>query len=146
MKTIWSGRAWERGIRYAPAIRIEPCPLVFTSGLVGRGEDGRIVAGGMAAQARQTFANLRDVLAAAGAAMSDIVRLNYYVTDMTQWEDVASARAEALTGPLPASATVEVSRLYDAECLIEIEAVAAIRSAPPPPGTPDDAGAEGVMR
>ncbi|HEX4764873.1 MAG TPA: RidA family protein [Lichenihabitans sp.] len=130
MTPIWSGKGWERGIRYAPAMRVEPCPLVVTSGLVGRGEDGRIVAGGMAAQARQTFANLRDVLAAAGAAMGDIVKLNYYVTDMTQWEDVAAARAEALSGLLPASATVEVSRLYDPECLIEIEAVAAIRSAP----------------
>lgn len=129
MNGIWSGKAWERGIRYAPAVRIEPCPMVITSGLVGRGEDGSIVAGGMAAQARQTFANLRDVLAAAGASMSDIVKLNYYVTDMTQWEEVAAARAEALNGPLPASATVEVARLYDAECLIEIEAVAAIRTA-----------------
>ena len=129
MKGIWSGKAWEQGIRYAPAVRLEPCPMVITSGIVGRGEDGRIVDGGMAAQARQTFANLRDVLAAAGASMNDIVKLNYYLTDMTQWEDVAAARSEALTGALPASATVEVSRLYDAECLIEIEAIAAIRSA-----------------
>jgi enamine deaminase RidA (YjgF/YER057c/UK114 family) len=129
MKTISAGKAWEKNARYASAVAIEPGRLVITSGLVGRGDDGAIVAGGMAAQARQTFANLRDVLSAAGAAMTDIVKLNYYVTDMSQWEDVAQARAEVLNEPLPASATVEVSRLYDPECLVEIEAIATIRSA-----------------
>jgi enamine deaminase RidA (YjgF/YER057c/UK114 family) len=130
MKTIVrSGKAWERSIRFSPAVRIEPCALVVTSGLVGRGEDGAIVPGGMAAQARQTFENLRQVLSAAGAGMGDIVKLNYYVTDMSQWEDVARARAEVLSEPLPASATVEVSRLYDPDCLVEIEAIAAIPAA-----------------
>ncbi len=129
MKAVRSGRGWERGIRYAPAMRIDGGHLVVTSGLVGRGENGSIVAGGMAAQARQTFANLRDVLAAAGASMSDIVKLTYYVTDMTRWEDVAAARAVALDGHLPASTTVEVSRLYDVDCLIEIEAIAAVKTA-----------------
>lgn len=129
MKAIRSGGGWERGIRYAPAMRVDGESVVVTSGLVGRGADGLIVPGGMAEQARQTFANLRDVLAAAGAAMSDIVKLTYYVTDMTQWEDVAAARAAALDGHLPASTAVEVSRLYDVDCLIEIEAIAAVSAA-----------------
>lgn len=128
MRIVKAGKPWEERMRYAPAIRVEPGhALVFTSGLVGRGPDGVIVPGGVGAQARQAFANIRDVLAAAGASMDDVVKLNYYVTDMDTWEEVAAARAGFFTGPLPASATVEVSRLWDPACLVEIEAVAFVR-------------------
>ncbi len=128
MKRITSGKAWEERMRFAPAIRIEPAPLVFTSGLTGRGPDGRIVEGGVGAQARQAFQNISDVLEAAGSSMSGIVKLTYYVADMTQWEEVATARAGFFTGPLPASATVEVSRFWDETCLVEIEAVAIVNN------------------
>lgn len=127
MKRVTSGKAWESRMRYAPAIRIEAGPLVFTSGLVGRGPDGQVVPGGMGAQARQAFSNIRDVLEAAGCSMADVIKLNYHVTDMARWEEVAAARAEFFAGPLPASATVEVTRLWDKDCLVEIEAVAVVR-------------------
>ena len=127
MKVINAGKAWETRMRYAPAVLVESGPLVFTSGLVGRDADGTVVAGGMRAQAHQAFINIRDVLHAAGSSMSDVVKLKYYVTDMAQWEDVAAARSEFFVGVLPASAAVEVTRLWDQACLVEIEAIAAIR-------------------
>jgi len=113
-------------MRFAPAVRTEAGAMVFTSGLTGRGPDGKIVSGGLGAQARQTFANMRDTLEAAGASMDQVVKLNYYVADMSQWEQVAAARAEFFSGPLPASATVEVNRFWDELCLVEIEAIAVI--------------------
>jgi enamine deaminase RidA (YjgF/YER057c/UK114 family) len=126
MKFVTSGKEWETRMRFAPAVRTEAGALVFTSGLTGRGGDGKIVGGGLGAQARQTFANLRDTLEAAGASLSQVVKLTYYVADMSQWEQVAAARAEFFSGPLPASATVEVSRFWDESCLVEIEAIAVI--------------------
>ncbi|MEP6609037.1 MAG: Rid family hydrolase [Burkholderiaceae bacterium] len=126
MRVITSGKPWEGRMRYAPAVRVAPGSLIFTSGLVGRGADGKIVVGGMGAQARQAFANIRDVLEAGGASMSDVVKLSYYVTDMARWEEVAEARAEFFAAPLPASATVEVVRLWDENCLVEIEAIAVV--------------------
>lgn len=117
-------------MRYAPGIRVGAGDLVFTSGLVGRGETGAIVPGGMRPQARQAFANVRDVLEAAGSSMGSIIKLTIYVTDMSQWEEVAAARAEFISGPLPASAAVEVSRLWDAESLVEVEAIAVVRDLP----------------
>ena len=128
MKIIKSGKAWEDQMRYAPAVRSEAGVLVFTSGLVGRGPDGKIVDGGVGAQARQAFANIRDVLQAAGASLGQVVKLNYYVADMSRWEEVAEARAEFFSGPLPASATVEVTRFWDEACLVEIEAIAVIEN------------------
>lgn len=117
-------------MRYAPGIRVGAGDLVFTSGLVGRDQTGAIVRGGMGSQARQAFANVRDVLEAAGSSMDSIVKLTIYVTDMAQWEEVAAARAEFIKGPLPASAALEVRRLWDTECLVEVEAIAAVRDLP----------------
>jgi 2-iminobutanoate/2-iminopropanoate deaminase len=126
MKRIAAGKAWEPQMRFAPAIRIDPAPLVFTSGITGRGLDGRIVDGGMGKQAQQAFQNISDLLEAAGSSMNHIVKLTYYVADMDRWEEVAAARAAFFQGPLPASSTVEVSRLWDTACLVEIEAIAVI--------------------
>lgn len=127
MAIIRTGKPWESRMRYAPGVRVAAGDIVFTSGLVGRDHTGAIVAGGLKAQARQAFANVRDVLEAAGASMETIVKLTIYVTDMTQWEEVAAARAEFIKGPLPASAALEVRRLWDPECLVEVEAIAAVR-------------------
>ena len=113
-------------MRFAPAIRVEPAPLVFTSGLTGRGADGRIVEGGVGAQARQAFRNISDVLDAAGSSIGGVIKLTYYVADMSRWDEVAAARAEFFSDLLPASSTVEVSRFWDDNCLVEIEAIALV--------------------
>ena len=126
MKIIRAGKAWEERMRYAPAVRVEAGAFVFTSGLTGRGADGKIVDGGVGAQATQAFTNISDVLGAAGASMSQVIKLTYYVADMSSWEEVAQARKPFFPGPLPASATVEVSGFWDDACLVEIEAIAVI--------------------
>ena len=83
-------------------------------------------AGDMAAQAGQAFDNLETVLKAAGMNLSNVVRLNYFVTDV----DVAFG-AFASIGPRlaaancrPASTLVGVTRLAFPELMIEIEATA----------------------
>jgi 2-iminobutanoate/2-iminopropanoate deaminase len=125
MKKIISGKPWQDRAPFAPAIRVEGGALIFVSGQVARNADGSIdPAQDMAAQARQAFANVRDVLAAAGLSMQNVIKLTYFVTDMSQWQAVAAARAEFYSDYLPASTTVEVLRLFDPDALIEIEAIA----------------------
>jgi enamine deaminase RidA (YjgF/YER057c/UK114 family) len=107
--------------------------LVYVSGQVSWGPDGRVVgAGDMRAQCEQVFKNLTAVLAAAGAGWGDIVKMNSYMVNLNA-ENVATfreARAAYLKpGQMPASTLVGVTSLVQPELLLEVEVVAAVGAA-----------------
>ena len=83
--------------------------------------------GDMGAQVGQALDNLEAVLGEAGFALADVVRMNYFVTDVDaffQAGEIYGARlAEA--GCRPASTLLGVSRLAFPPLLVEIEATAA---------------------
>lgn len=115
------------GGRYTPAYRIGNCELVILSGVVSIDADGRTVGvGDPEAQARQILSNLKDVLEASGASMSDVVHVRVYSTDMTFRDIIARERRRAFGDHIPASTHVEVSGLAREDLLIEIEAMAAV--------------------
>ena len=92
-------------------------PLDTEGQLVGEGDFG--------AQARQVFANLTAALEAAGAAWADVVKLNYFVTDMSQVATLREIRNEYVnTVEPPASTLVEVSALFRPDVLVEADAIA----------------------
>jgi enamine deaminase RidA (YjgF/YER057c/UK114 family) len=82
--------------------------------------------GDMGAQLTQALTNLEAVLDGSGMTLSDVVRLNYFVTDL----DAFFEAGETLGGRLatancrPASTLLGVSRLAFPELLVEIEATA----------------------
>ena len=83
-------------------------------------------AGDMAEQIKKSIDNLETVLKQAGFSLSDVVRLNYYTTDVDGFFGAAheSARRLAESGCRPASTLLGVTRLALPELLIEIEATA----------------------
>ena len=97
---------------------------VATAGQVALDDADQLVgAGDFEAQARQVFANLSRALAAAGASFADVVKLNYYVTDISQLPVARAVRDEYVdTSRPPASTAVQVSALAMPELMIEIEA------------------------
>ena len=84
----------------------------------------------MAAQARRCLAIIEEALVEAGASLSDVVRTRIFVTDITLWEEAATAHAEAFRDVRPAATIVQVSALVAPEMLVEIEAEAVISGAP----------------
>ena len=102
--------------------------LIYISGLVGNDASGKVVGpGDMHAQAKQVFENVRVALAAAGGTFKDVVKLNFYLTDMSRADEVRAVRAQYINADAPpASTLVEVSKLAAPEYMVEIEAVAAI--------------------
>jgi enamine deaminase RidA (YjgF/YER057c/UK114 family) len=97
---------------------------VATAGQVAIDEAGKLVGSGdPEAQTRQVFINLGRALAAAGASFTDVVKLNYYVTDITMLPAVRAIRDEYVdTARPPASTAVQVVALAMPDLMIEIEA------------------------
>ena len=131
----------ENNPRYSHAVVVESGPLVFVSGQVAHDAQGRLVGkGDMRAQTRQVFENLKVALAAAGSDLAHVVRINSYLTDMSQLDAHRQVRQEFLAGLShpPASTLVGVARLVDPDLLLEVEAVAVVAGpaksdAPPAP-------------
>lgn len=102
--------------------------VVLCAGQTSSDADGKPVhAGDMRAQIGQALDNLETVLGQAGLGLEDVVRLNYYTTDIQAFfgaSDVLAERFQA-TGCRPASTLLGVAALAFPEFMIEIEATAA---------------------
>jgi enamine deaminase RidA (YjgF/YER057c/UK114 family) len=83
-------------------------------------------AGDMAAQIKQALTNLETVLQQAGLKLSDVVRLNYYTTDVDRFMQAAPTALQRLaeTGCRPAATLLGVARLFDPAIMVELEATA----------------------
>src|SRR5215218_2961922 len=105
-----------------------PGRWVAIAGQVALDGDGNFVGvGDPAAQARQVFANLDACLKAAGATFADVVKLNFYVTDIGVLPAVRVARdAYVDTANPPASTAVQVVGLFRPELVLEVEAYAVV--------------------
>ena len=87
---------------------------------------GKLVPGDVVAQARQVFENIGAVLAAAGAASRDVVKVTVFLIDVDDRQAVNAVRQEVFGAARPASTLVEISRLAVPGALIEVEAVALV--------------------
>ena len=100
---------------------------LICAGQTSTDENGQLIhAGDMAAQITQALANLEVVLKDGGFELSDVVRLNYYTTDVDAFMEASAAGL----GPLaeancrPASTLLGVDRLFSPDTLVELEATA----------------------
>lgn len=106
--------------------------LAFVSGQVATGADGAVVGpGDLEAQTRQAMRNLERILTALGSGWSDVVRLTWYLVDVSQVQVIRDVRDEFVRPalgdqPNPASSLVQVAALVRPEFLVEVEAVAVV--------------------
>jgi reactive intermediate/imine deaminase len=105
---------------------------VMVSGQVPLDADGRLVGEDDAReQTRQVFRNIESALAAAGATMSDVVKLTVFLTNMADLPAFREARNEFIDPSRPpASSLVQVAGLVSADFRVEVEAVAAVAVRP----------------
>lgn len=97
--------------------------MVFFSGQIALDPaTGEIVEGGIDAQARRAFDNLKAVCEAAGGSLDDIVRVGLYLTDLGQFAAVNAVMAEYFAQPYPARSTIEVSALPKG-AIFEVDAI-----------------------
>jgi enamine deaminase RidA (YjgF/YER057c/UK114 family) len=102
---------------------------LYISGQVPLDEKGNLVGpGDSRAQTEQVFRNLKTALESSGATFADVVKLTWYVKEMSQLAAYREVREQFLgSGPRPASTLVEVKGLFRDDVLVEVEAIAAPR-------------------
>ncbi len=100
-----------------------PGRWIYVSGMVGFGDDGRVVTGGMAAETAAAFDAIERILERAGGGLEHVVRMGVFMTDLGDYADFSRVRAERFGERLPASTAVQVADLL-LGARIEIDAVA----------------------
>ena len=97
--------------------------FIFTSHIGGFLDDQGNVLEGVAPQTAQCFSNLKDILAAAGATLDDVVKVTVYLKDPLDFEEMREVYRQMFTKGYPARMTA-TSRFVDPRCRIQIEAIA----------------------
>ncbi|MEW6196839.1 MAG: RidA family protein [Bacteroidota bacterium] len=124
---ISSGSPWEPVVGFSRAVKIGS--QVFVAGTVAVDAEGTIHGiGDYYEQAKYIFLKIEKALKEAGATLNDVVRTRMFVVDIKNWEVVAKAHAEFFKDVRPAATMVEISKLIDDRCLVEIEIDAIINN------------------
>ena len=105
---------------YTPVVRAGD--FLFSSGQLGQ-LDGKLVGDGVVEQTRQAMQNLRTVLEAEGASLSDIVKTTVFLADIDDWPAMNEPYLEALGDHRPARSAFAVGGL-PMGAKVEIEAIA----------------------
>ena len=109
---------------YSQAIRAGN--TVYLSGQIPLDpKTGELVAGDMEAQVRRVFDNLRAVAVASGGDLSNVVKLNVFLTDLAHFALVNRVMAEYFEQPYPARAAVGVAALPRGAA-VEMDAILAL--------------------
>jgi enamine deaminase RidA (YjgF/YER057c/UK114 family) len=115
---------------YSQIVDVGAGRIIFIAGQTALDPAGHVVGkDDFAAQAAQVFHNLTLALAASGSTPANLVKLTVFLTDMNNLARYREARntffASVTPPAAPAVTLVEVSKLYGADFMIEIEAIAA---------------------
>ncbi|MDG2140711.1 MAG: RidA family protein [Gammaproteobacteria bacterium] len=109
---------------YSQAIELDS--LIFLSGQIPLiPETMKVVEGGIAEQTHQVFKNLEAVARESGGSLNNALKINIFLTDLTNFTAVNEIMTQYFHEPFPARATIQVSALPKS-ALIEIDAVMAL--------------------
>jgi len=112
---------------YSQAVKVDQ--TVYLSGQIPLvPETMQLVEGDIGHQIHQVFENLKAVCDAAGGSLEDIVKLNIFLTDMTEFPVVNDIMSMYFSQPYPARAAIGVAALPK-ECNVEMDAVMVLDNA-----------------
>ena len=106
---------------YSQAIKVDK--LIFISGQIPLNpKTMEVVDGGFNVQIKQVLLNLKAIIDEAGANLEQVVKINVYLDDLSNFQVVNEQMNFFFEEPYPARAAVEVSRLPK-DVQIEMDAI-----------------------
>lgn len=97
---------------------------VYIAGMTSRSNEFDIIEGENAyEQSKIILDKIKALIEAAGGTMAEIVKVNIFLTDIKDRQQVWDARREYFSGDFPVSTLLEVSKLVHPDMYVEIEAV-----------------------
>jgi len=122
-----SGAPFEEKVGYSRAVKVGN--LVFVGGTTSTSSEGVVEGAGDAyLQTKIILQKIEDALALAGASISEVIRVRFYVTDISKGQEYLKAYSEWFKNVKPVITMAEVTALARPEHLVEIEADAVIGS------------------
>ena len=104
--------------------------FVFLAGQIGWDANQKLVSNDFVAQLRQALLNIKILLETADTTPAALVRLTWYVTDMSAYRsrigEVGAAYRDVLGKVFPPMAVVAVTELVELGAMVEIEATAVL--------------------
>ena len=132
MKTVLQPPAWPRPRGYANGVSAQG-RQVFVAGMVGWNAAAEFDSDDLVAQVRQALANVKAVLAEAGARPEHMVRMTWYVIDRADYlargRDIGAAYRDVMGHYDVAMSAVQVSALMEERAKVEIEVTAVVPQA-----------------
>jgi enamine deaminase RidA (YjgF/YER057c/UK114 family) len=115
-------------IGFSHAVVVEGGTLVFLAGQTALNKEGVIEGNGIVEQFEKVITNLLTSLSAAGGTPDNLVKLNIYSVDPADYRansrEIGKVWQRLIGKNFPAMTLVGVTRLWDAEALLEIEGFA----------------------
>jgi enamine deaminase RidA (YjgF/YER057c/UK114 family) len=115
---------------FAHAVRASGGTLVFLAGQTATDAAGTIAGDTVADQFERALGNLLAALAAAGGSPEHLASLTVYAVDLEDYraasQQIGAAWRRLVGREYPAMAAVEVSRLWDAAALVEVQGYAVV--------------------
>ena len=119
---------WQDKLQFSQAIEVRGgSRVLYCAGQTSVDADGNSMhKGDMRAQLQQALTNLETVLTHAGLSLANVVRLNYYVTDLAAFFEASPALNERLAKGRckPAGTLLHITSLAFPGLMVEIEATA----------------------
>lgn len=110
------------GVPYSPGVKAGD--YIFVSGQVGHVDGKGNKVEGIEAQTRQVLNNMKNVLAAAGASLSDVVKSTVFLVKADDFAKMNEVYKSFFEKDYPSRSTVIVAALARPEILVEIECIA----------------------
>ena len=106
---------------FSPAVQVGH--LLFLAGQIGTDSTGRLVAGGIKAETRQTMENIGDVLGRVGSSWERVVKCTVMLADMAEWPVMNAVYASYFPKQFPARSAFGATGLA-LGARVEIECIA----------------------
>lgn len=113
-----------KGYPFSESVRVGN--MIYLSGQIGTDASGKLVAGGIAAETRQTLENVKAALERYGSSMDNVVKCTVMIADMKEWAEMNKVYVTYFKNNLPARSSLGANGLA-LNARVEIECIATVK-------------------